>query len=204
MQKTVFFDLGNVLVNVNKKKTLKIFASELKVSKNKLLQFPESSVEKKFETGQINKAEYVNGVHKYFNFDNQIDYDYLKNIWQKPFTVIEDSVKILEQVREQTRVILLSNTTPIHIDAIKTKYPDLLTKFDDLIFSFTAGASKPDYKIYEFALEKTGIEPEHAIFIDDLEENIIVAQKIGIIAHQFVDPKTLAGFLNSYDFSIVI
>ena len=204
MDKTFFFDLGNVLVKVNKEKALKLFASNLQVSKQELMAFPESEMEKNYETGKINTEEYVQQLHHYFNLENRLNYDYLIEIWKKPFTIIEKSIEILDQVKGQSRIIMLSNTNPLHIDAIKDKYPGLLKKFDDLIFSFTAGASKPDPEIYRFALNKAGIKPEQAFFTDDLEENIKAAEKVGISSYQFENPRGLAEFLNSNGFSVKI
>ncbi|HMA62183.1 MAG TPA: HAD family phosphatase [bacterium] len=197
MKPTVFFDLGNVLVDVDKKKALQIFARELQVSMQSLLDFPESKLEKDFETGHIDTEEYIKQLHDYFNLDNRLTHDNLREIWKKPFTINNYSIEILEKVKEQAPTFLLSNTNPLHIEAIEEKYPDLLGIFDDLIFSFTAGSSKPDQQIYHFALKKADAEPDQALFIDDLEENITAAQKIGLKAHQFISPQSMKEFLKS-------
>ena len=197
MKPTVFFDLGNVLVDVDKKKALQIFASELQVGMQSLLDFPESDLEKDYETGRINTEEYINRLHNYFNLENRLTHDSLREIWKKPFTINNHSIEILKKVKEQTPTFLLSNTNPLHIEAIEEKYPDLLKIFDGLIFSFTAGASKPDQHIYHFALQKAKVEPDQALFIDDLAENIAAAQSIGIRAHQFTSPQSMKDFLIS-------
>jgi putative hydrolase of the HAD superfamily len=168
------------------------------------MEFPESDLEKDYETGKISTREYIQRLHHYFNLENQLNYNYLKEIWKKPFTIIEGSITLLDQVKSQTRIIMLSNTNPLHIDAIRDKYPDLLERFDDLVFSFTAGASKPDPEIYKFALNQAGIKPEQALFTDDLEENIKAAEKVGISSYQFENPQGLAEFLNSNGFSVKI
>jgi len=195
MIKTIYFDLGNVLVDVNKEVALKIFAAELNASRQSLLNFPDSEIEKKYETGEIDTERYLQGLKDYFKLDEELSYQYLKKIWRQPFTIIADSVEILDKVREQTNVVLLSNTNPLHIDAVDSKYPDLLDRFDDKIFSFTAGASKPDPKIYDFALNKVGVNPAQALFIDDLEENIAAAEEKGIDSHLFRKHDQLINFL---------
>ena len=39
---------------------------------------------------------------------------------------------------------------------------------------------KPDKRIYELALERTGKSPRECIFIDNKVENLVVAQELGI------------------------
>lgn len=199
---TVLFDLGNVLVKVDKEKALKVFAGELNATRESLLDFPASKIEIDFETGKIDTAEYIKGVQDYFNLDGSISYEFLVEVWKKPFTIMEDSIRILDQVRVQTGVALLSNTNPLHIDAVYAKYPRLLKRFDNKIFSFTAGTNKPNPEIYEFALDEIGIEPQNALFIDDLEENVRAAEDIGINAHQYKDSERLADFLRKQGFTI--
>ncbi|MCF7835024.1 HAD-IA family hydrolase [Candidatus Gracilibacteria bacterium] len=58
--------------------------------------------------------------------------------------------------------------------------------FDDKILSCEVGLSKFDdtvngtTKIFEYALKKYGIQGSEAVFVDDLEKNCIVANKLGI------------------------
>jgi len=53
------------------------------------------------------------------------------------------------------------------------------------------GISKPDPDFYWHILNKEGIKPENTVFVDDTEENIISAQKIGINSILFTDPDSL-------------
>jgi putative hydrolase of the HAD superfamily len=53
---------------------------------------------------------------------------------------------------------------------------------DQAIFSCRVGLIKPEPAIYETALRALGVQPEEAVFFDDLEENIAAAQALGIHA----------------------
>jgi len=51
---------------------------------------------------------------------------------------------------------------------------------------------KPDPRIYHLALEKLGVRPEEAVFLDDMLINVQAARSIGMSAIQFTQPeKTL-------------
>ena len=52
--------------------------------------------------------------------------------------------------------------------------------FDVIISSYNVRMKKPDPRIYQHTLEKLGIRPEEAVFIDDLEENVKGAEVVGI------------------------
>ena len=52
--------------------------------------------------------------------------------------------------------------------------------FDDYVLSFEAGYMKPDLRIFQIALERAKARAGECVFIDDLEENIEAAAKMGI------------------------
>lgn len=64
-------------------------------------------------------------------------------------------------------------------------------RFRDIIVSGTEKLMKPDPAIYALAIERFGIDPAGALFIDDVEHNIAGAESVGIAGHQFVDAATL-------------
>ena len=52
--------------------------------------------------------------------------------------------------------------------------------FDTEVLSGRYGIRKPDPKIYRILLDKLGVEAKNCVFIDDSEENIASARKLGI------------------------
>jgi epoxide hydrolase-like predicted phosphatase len=51
---------------------------------------------------------------------------------------------------------------------------------DEMIISAEERVAKPDRRIYEIAAEKLNIQPDEAIFVDDLPENIEAANDFGM------------------------
>ncbi|MBD3744708.1 MAG: HAD family phosphatase [Sphingopyxis terrae] len=68
-------------------------------------------------------------------------------------------------------------------------------RFRDIIVSGTEKLMKPDPAIYRLAIERFGIDPAGALFIDDVAHNIAGAASVGIAGHRFVDAATLEGEL---------
>ncbi|MBA7549585.1 hypothetical protein ES705_42075 [subsurface metagenome] len=103
--------------------------------------------------------------------------------------VIQGTIDIIGQLKSDSRVVCGTNTLDSH-------YYYLLNQgsydiFDEVYASNLMGISKPDSDFYRYILKKEGIEPENTIFVDDTEENIISAQKIGINSILFTDSDSL-------------
>lgn len=58
-------------------------------------------------------------------------------------------------------------------------------RFRDIIVSGTEKLLKPDPAIYRLAIERFGIDPAGAIFIDDVAANVAGAESVGIAGHHF-------------------
>ena len=72
-----------------------------------------------------------------------------------------------------------------------------LQNFDHLTWSCELKIAKPDPEIYHYTLNKLGVAPEEALFIDDIQRNIDAAKKLGINAILFTDADRLANDLKA-------
>lgn len=64
-------------------------------------------------------------------------------------------------------------------------------RFQGIIVSGTEKLMKPDPAIYSLAIERFGIDPAGALFIDDVAANVAGAESVGIAGHRFEDAATL-------------
>ena len=71
--------------------------------------------------------------------------------------------------------------------------------FRDIVVSGTEKMVKPDKAIYDLAIARFGIEPAHALFIDDRPENIAAAKACGLHGHVFTDAEELRIHLTEAD-----
>lgn len=67
----------------------------------------------------------------------------------------------------------------------------IFDRFQDIIVSGTEKLAKPDPAIYHLAIERFGIDPAGAFFIDDVAANVAGAGAAGIAGHHFVDAAAL-------------
>jgi putative hydrolase of the HAD superfamily len=56
---------------------------------------------------------------------------------------------------------------------------------DVAVYSAEVKLVKPDPRIYQLALERLGIKPDEAVFVDDLLENVEAARALGMCGVQF-------------------
>ena len=57
---------------------------------------------------------------------------------------------------------------------------EVMQLFDQVIESSIEGIRKPNPKIYLIACERLGVQPENAIFLDDLGINLKPARELGM------------------------
>lgn len=101
-------------------------------------------------------------------------------MWLSPDPEI---VYLIERLRERgLRLALLSNMP--HDLAGLLRHSPVLAPFESLFFSCDVGRVKPDSAFYAHALRELGIAPHEALFVDDKEENVLAAERLGIRAHR--------------------
>ena len=54
-----------------------------------------------------------------------------------------------------------------------------IERFDGIVCSFKEGIAKPDPEIYKLLLSRYDLKAEECVFIDDTEENVLSAKKLG-------------------------
>ncbi len=94
------------------------------------------------------------------------------------------------------RTIIISNMSPETYEALKAD-PSWLNSFDEAIISGLIKINKPDAGIYEKAIRKAGVDASQILFLDDVEKNIVGAEKMGINAHHFSDTDALLAELEA-------
>jgi len=77
-----------------------------------------------------------------------------------------------------------------------------LAEFDQLTWSCDLGLVKPDPAIYLHTVKKLGVTPDQALFIDNLEKNIVGAEAVGLYANLFQTVEQLQGELGRRGFPL--
>ena len=181
----IVFDLGNVLLNFD----YKIAVDKLDIIEpglgNKFLAYHKQNyhIHREFEKGMINDEEFLNIALK--GVDNKINSETFSKIYSDIFTSNSDVISLLPILKNKFKLILLSNTDPLHKKYGWEKY-EFLKIFDHLVLSFEAKAVKPEEKIYKTVEEYSNSPGYSHLYIDDIAEYANAARKLDWDAIQFL------------------
>lgn len=88
-------------------------------------------------------------------------------------------VAFVKELHEHYKTGLLTNAHHDFIEPI-LRASHLDQVFDGVSISSRVGAVKPSEKMYRDILQKLGVTPQEAIFIDDIERNVEGAEEVGM------------------------
>jgi epoxide hydrolase-like predicted phosphatase len=190
MIKTVLFDLGNVLMPFDLMRLADQLARFSRFSPEEILQkIAYNQVAEDFETGRLSPNDYFQFVTHACEFKD-LSYDQFIAIFNDIFDEDAAVYELVQQLKTKYKLGLISNTNPIHVDHLRTQYPNL-SHFEHLWFSNEAGLRKPDPAIYQMALSKFECTPAETVFIDDFEINVKGALALGIQAVHYKNSEQL-------------
>ncbi|HOU68475.1 MAG TPA: HAD family phosphatase [Paludibacteraceae bacterium] len=183
--KNIFFDLGGVLVDLEKARCIKEFSDQgISNAETRIERSHKTGLFLALETGSISVTEFHDQFRKIagcFISDENIDRTwnlYLGEVHPK-------KIDLLKKFRSQYHVYMLSNTSKIHFDFLKDhtflkeKGCAIEDCFDKCYLSYELHLYKPDPKIYEYVLNDTSSKASECLFIDDDELNIEAAKNLG-------------------------
>jgi len=184
--KNIIFDLGNVLLNLDFDASIEAFKKlglDNKVVDKK--QAYSDPVFYELETGKISAKEFRKQIREILNnpdaTDQQIDDAWTAMILNIP----AERVQTVQQLRNNYNIYLFSNTNEIHVKKLHRQFKsehgiEFSSLFLKDYYSHEIHERKPDLNSYKKVIELSGVNPEETLFVDDLEKNILGAQKAGI------------------------
>ena len=196
----LFLDLGNVIVNFDMDKVVdKLLPFCTGKSREEILEVikkPETYY--RFEKAEISPEEFYEEMQNKLGFSKKLDIDNFKFIFTDIFTPIPEMIQLIEQLLDKgVSVYVISNTNVWHLDFL-IKNIELLRRIgkERIISSCNTGFRKPDIGIFKEALRISGVAPEKAVFVDDMEDNFAKAKKIGVSTYLF--SKNNIGLFSSF------
>ena len=178
--KVIFFDIGNVLLKIHPERMISKISNCVNIPYEVVESaFPQHAHDS-YERGKITDYEWYMSCKTALPQSNSLSEDQFWESWSLLLGDETDVVDILIKLKKNYKIWLLSNTNPMHIkNEIEGRY--VFQKLvDGSIYSYDVGYRKPGKEIYNIACDSAEVNPENSIFIDDLEENIIGANKVGI------------------------
>lgn len=190
MIKTIIFDFGDVLINLDKpaieRELLKLGVSKIT---DEMYHYASQ-----YEKGLISTESLANFFRNQFPNINESDF---ANAWNAIILDFpEHRLEFIETLSKEKiyNLILLSNTNALHIEkVIKTmgldRYNRFKNCFNQFYLSHEIHLSKPDNHIYEFVLNKNNLIENECFFIDDTKIHTNAAAQIGMNVWN-INPKT--------------
>jgi putative hydrolase of the HAD superfamily len=184
MIKSVIFDLGGVLLRTMDQGPRQALAGRLGVSLHDLYHAVFSSESARLATlGMVTTDAHWEAVRVRFGISPADLPGVIEQFWEGD-RLDYSLVRSIRSLHRRCKTALLSNAWD-DIRAVLEGEWKIAGVFDELIISAEVGLAKPDHRIYLLALERLGVMPGEAVFLDDFGENVDGARWIGMHAIQF-------------------
>jgi HAD superfamily hydrolase (TIGR01509 family) len=185
--RAVYFDLGGVIVRTGDREPRTKLAERLGMSYGELAKAVfENESSLRASLGAVSPQEHWADVIQRLGLPPS-EADSVRQEFFAGDTLDLDLINFLRSLRPKYRTGLLSNAwSDMREYLVSQKIDDA---FDQLIISAEVGIMKPDARIYQLALEKLGVAPAEAVFVDDFIVNVEGARAVGMYAIQFTRPE---------------
>ena len=191
----IIWDLGGVLVRTEDLTSRNNLAKRLGLSAKELNDLifgtPENALA---QLGEISLDEHWDIIRQTL----QLSAEEIKQVEQEFFAgdeLDEELIDFIRKLKVEYRTALLSNALSKLRNAITNQW-----KIDDafhlMIISAEVGIMKPDEAIYQYTLERLGLEPYETVFIDDFQINIDGAREVGMHTILFENTDQVMAELN--------
>jgi len=192
--KVIVFDLGNVLIPFDYNILIEAMNKIDDGLGNRFAKkyYDNYHVHREYEKWELSDTEFLKIMMEWS--ENKISEENLKHIYSDLFVENKDTTPLLPILKENYKLVLLSNTNFIHQKYGWEKY-DFLKHFDKLVLSHEVGAIKPEEKIYKAVEAFTNEPSECHFFIDDIAEYVEGAKKCGWEGVQFISHYKLVNAL---------
>ncbi len=188
----VIFDFGGVLVTMVDDRPRLELAEQLHVplsQLDELVFFSESA--QRASRGQIPVAKHWQTVGETLG----ISQDEMPRFLAKYWSADDVNWKLLEYIkglRPRYKVGLLSNAWDDLRQTMHERW-NIDGLFDEMVISAEVKLVKPDPRIFHIAIQRLGVQPVEAVFVDDMAENVVAARREGLAAIQYLNQaQTLA------------
>ena len=192
MTKAIIFDLGGVILNLNFDLTLQAFK---KLGADYFDSFfskdGQSEIFDNYETGLLSCEEFRYHLKNLLGIPPRVSVQEFDAAWN---AMLLDLPKarldfILEMKNKGYQTFLLSNTNGIHLKRVKeiaktVQVDSFSPYFQREYYSHLVGMRKPEPDIFLKVLNDHHLIATETLFVDDSQQNIMTAKKIGINTFQ--------------------
>lgn len=178
MIKNIVFDISNVLAPFRFKEYLAEKGFDIETIKRIIKASAMTQYWTEFEKGKLTQEEAMNA---FISTDPDMAdelhkaYDQCSGIMGK-YDYADGWIDALKEAGY--KLYCITNFTPAGYEQCYDCI-SFVERFDGCVFSFREGIVKPDPEIYRLLLSRYDLKAEECVFIDDTEENVLSAKKLG-------------------------
>lgn len=197
MLKAIVFDFGNVVGFFDHHKTFAKLAPYTDWPAKRIYdEIYCGPLEDALESGQMPVDEFIECFIARTSL--RCEGDYLRAACADIFTPNPEVCELIPRLKGRYRIILGSNTNPLHAVQFRRQFADVLAHFDAEVVSYEVGVRKPKAGFFEACVRHAGCEASQCLFIDDLAANIAGAEAVGLRGLIYKPGDNLAGHLTRH------
>jgi HAD superfamily hydrolase (TIGR01509 family) len=179
----LLFDLGNVLVRFDHRKAANRLVDGTGTDPERFVRFLfDSPLIVAHDEGRISTFEFYTQLCQIVHL--KVPYEQFLSVWNDIFQEDPKMNRLLVQCLDRLPCYLISNTNRAHFEHVRKMVP-LLDRMAGWILSYEVGHLKPHPVIYHRALEMARLPAESILYIDDRDDLIEAARRLGFRVHRF-------------------
>ncbi len=181
--KLLVFDMGHVFVDFDWNAVCQGFCDRAGMTREQFKDVLAFVGTLGYEDGRVMTDGFVGALNEKLSLTMTIEeFDVL---WNFGFHENAEMAALLSELGTKYPLYLLSNTNESHYGFLSTTFK-VDRHFEELILSHKVGYTKPDRRIYEEVLKRSGLLAQECVFVDDLERNVKGAQEVGMKTIRFI------------------
>jgi putative hydrolase of the HAD superfamily len=179
MIKAIIFDFGRVISAQKPSSLFRSYEDELGLEPGTInfIMF-DSEAWQEALVGRKTVEEFWYEIGPELGLNSGDEVDVFRHRYHADEAINEGVLDLIHRLHGNYKLAVLSNSPP----GLAQWLSDwkLLNFFEVVFCSGDEGIAKPDPNAFELTLERLGVEPDEAVFIDDTREHVEAAQKLGL------------------------
>ena len=178
MIRTLFFDIGNVILNIYPEDVVSQLTRTIGVETSVIVSALSGAVHDDYEKGKLTDEQFFSSVMANISSEKKLTQIEFFDCWRSMLGDITETFYYAQELSKKIPVWLASNTNQHHINigGVRTK----MGGFAGVVYSFEVGARKPDERFFKAMLRAADANASESLFVDDLMENVAIAEKMGM------------------------
>jgi len=176
MIKAIILDMGGVVLTSQLGTVLEEIAKKLSIDPKEFGHFY-YRYKQELQSGKLKVSDFAKLVQKEFKPTKEI-IPIWTDAYLRTMTLNLPLLNLIENLRNKYKIGCITNTTDLHAQLNKER--KAFRYFDEVIISCDVGLVKPNKEIFELMLKKLNVKAKDCIFVDDHENHVQAAEKLGM------------------------